>query len=294
MLNAVKDGGAKPAILVITSQVVRGSVGGRGAVFALERLGFPVWYLPTILLPWQPLVGRGQRIVAPMTDFDAITADLAASPFLPEIGAVITGYLGSPEQASAVARLVKALRKVRPEVTYLCDPVIGDLEGLYVPEATAAAIRDELVPLADISTPNRFELAWLTGRPTDTELQALSAARHLGPERVVVTSAPAMRRNSISNLLVGKRGAVAAEHAAIDNPPHGTGDFFSALFMARLLEGMDEDEALVRAAASVFELVARTVKQGANELLYAAEQQALCRPMALVSTRRVMESAGAR
>ncbi len=45
----------------------------------------------------------------------------------------------------------------------LCDPVIGDHGGLYVPEAVATAIRDRLMPLATLATPNRFELAWLTG-----------------------------------------------------------------------------------------------------------------------------------
>ncbi|NBN65866.1 pyridoxal kinase [Microvirga tunisiensis] len=284
----------RPAILVITSQVVRGGIGARGAVFALERLGFPVWFLPTVLLPWHPGQGRGTRIVAPAEQFGAIAGDLARSPKLGEIGGILTGYLGDAAQAEAVAGLVKAVKAVSPDVPYLCDPVIGDLGGLYVPEETARSIRDNLLPLADISTPNRYELAWLTGREVETELQALSAARRLGPERVIVTSAPAMRRKSISNLLVGPRGAIAAEHAAVENPPHGTGDLLSALFLARRLEGLDDETALMRAAGATFEMVARSVRKGSSELLLAAEQQTIGRPMALVSTRRVLETAAVR
>lgn len=295
MANAPSEAEAdRPAILVITSQVVRGGIGGRGVLFALERLGFPVWFLPTVLLPWQPGHGRGTRIVPTPEEFRGIAADLAGSDKLPEIGGIISGYLGNGEQADAVADLVKAVKKVSPEAPYLCDPVIGDFGGLYVPEETARSIRDKLLPLADISTPNRYELGWMTGREIETELQALSAARRLGPERVIVTSAPAMRRNSISNLLVGPRGAIAAEHAAVENPPHGTGDLLSALFLARRLEGLDDETALVRAAGSTFEMVARSVRKGANELLYPSEQQAVVRPMALVSTRRVLETAVAR
>ncbi|MEJ8475852.1 pyridoxal kinase [Roseibium algae] len=288
---------AKPAILVITSQVVRGGISGRGLVFALERLGYPVWFLPTVLLPWHPGHGVATRITADPTDFSAIVDDLAGSPKLSEIGAVVTGYLGKSDQSGPIAKLIRAVKAASPEALYVCDPVMGDhfsaeRSGLYVPKSTAEAIRDDLVPLADIVTPNCFELGWLSGRDVSTELKALSAARSLGNERVLVTSSPAMRRNSIANLLVTPRSALVAEHAAVANPPNGTGDLMSGLFLARLLEGMSEEEALVRAAGSTFEMVARSVKKGADELLFAEEQMTLGRPMALVSSRRVMETAG--
>ena len=285
---------AKKPVLVITSQVVRGGISGRGMLFTLERLGHPVWFLPTILLPWHPGQGPGTRIVPPMQDFASIAVDLAGSSKLGELGGIITGYLGDADQASAIAGLVKAVKAVSPEALYVCDPVMGDhfspdRDGLYVPKATAAAIRDELVPLADVVTPNSFELGWMTDREINSEMQAVAAARSLGADRVLVTSAPALRRNAISNLLVMRRGAVAAEHAVIANPPKGTGDLMSALFLSRLLDGLPDEEALVRSAGSTFEMVARSVKKGADELLFAEEQMSLGRPMALVSSRRVME-----
>lgn len=285
----------KKPVLVVTSQVVRGGISGRGLTFTLERVGHPVWFLPTILLPWHPGHGKGTRIVAPQTDFDAIARDLASSPKLAEIGAVMTGYLGSPEQAGPIAALVKAVKATNPDAPYLCDPVLGDHSsasggGLYVPRTTAEAIRDELVPLADIATPNAFELGWLTQRDVDSEIAALAAARTLGAERVLVTSSPALRRNAIANLLAAPRGAVAAEHAAIESPPHGTGDLIAGLFLSNFLAGFDDEEALKRASASVFELVARSVKKGADELLFAEEQQSVVRAMALVTSRRVLET----
>lgn len=284
----------KKPVLVITSQVVRGGISGRGLTFALERIGHAVWFLPTILLPWHPGQGKGTRIVAPGADFAALAADLAASPKLSEIGAVMTGYLGDANQAGPVADLIRAVKQANPDAPYLCDPVMGDHYGddgtLYVPEATAEAIRDELVPLADIVTPNTFELGWLTGHEVASETQALSAARALGTDRVLVTSSPALRRNAIANLLAGPRGAVAAEHAAIDSPPHGTGDLIAGLFLSNRLAGLDDEDALKRASASVFELVARSVRKGADELLFAEEQQSVVKAMALVTSRRVFEA----
>ncbi len=87
-----------------------------------------------------------------------------------EIGAVLTGYFASPEAVTATARLVKAVKAQNPNALYLCDPVLGDVRadgsgGLYIAEATAIAIREHLLPQADIITPNRFELGWLSGEP---------------------------------------------------------------------------------------------------------------------------------
>ena len=281
-------------ILVITSQVVHGAISGRGLTFALERLGHEVWFLPTIQLPWHPGHGPGTRIVPPSGSFAAIADDLAGSDKLAGLSGIISGYLGDADQADPIARLVNAVKRANPDAPYLCDPVLGDDRassgGLYVPEATATAIRDKLIPLADIATPNCFELGWLTDRSVETELEVLAAARTLGPSRVMVTSSPALRRNAIANLLIGPKGAVAAEHAAIANPPHGTGDLMAGLYLARRLAGFSDEDALIRAAGSVFELIARSVKKGADELLISEEQQSIARPMALVTSRRVMES----
>ncbi|NVK34170.1 MAG: pyridoxal kinase PdxY [Rhodobacteraceae bacterium] len=290
-----KPSASAPTILVVTSQVVRGGISGRGLLFALERLGHNVWFVPTILLPWHPGHGKATRIVPPVSDFAALIDDLAGSEKLGEIRGVITGYLGGPEQAAAIAKLVKAVKTASPEALYLCDPVMGDHfsedhGGLYIPEPTAEAVRDELVPLADIVTPNRFELGWLTDQQVETETQALNAARQLGSDRVLVTSSPAMRRNSISNLLVTQKAALAAEHQSMPKPPNGTGDLISGLLLSNILAGRSDEDALMRSAASTFEVVARSVKQGADELLLPQEQDSIAQPMAMVSTRRVMEA----
>src|SRR5690606_33844391 len=114
-------------------------------------------------------------------DFSAFLGELENAPWLGEVAAVLSGYLGEAEQAGAVASLVAAVKRKNRKALYLCDPVIGDREGLYVPESTASAIRDRLIPLADIATPNRYELAWLDGRKLDTVQEVVSAARRAGP-----------------------------------------------------------------------------------------------------------------
>lgn len=280
--------GEKGAVLVISSHVIRGTVGNRGTVFALETLGHPVWAVPTVILPWHPGHGRATRVAIGTADFDALIDDLIRAPWRGEIKAVLTGYVGDATQAASIARLVRALKAENPDILYLCDPVCGDEGGLYVPLATAEAIRDELLPLASIATPNRFELAWLVGAPLETNAAIMEAALSLGPSRMLVTSAVPLMAGSTGNLYLSGRTALLAEHRQVPNPPNGTGDLVAAVFLSRLLDGLPEERALQLATASVFEVVARSAKRGADELTLEQDAASLSTPMAMVQMRRLV------
>ena len=284
----------KGTVIVISSHVVRGTVGNRAAVFALETLGHPVWALPTVILPWHPGHGRATRVAISSDDFNAIVSDLIRAPWRDEVKAVLSGYLGSAAQARSVARLVESLRADNPDLLYMCDPVCGDDRGLYVPEETATAIRDNLIPLASIATPNRFELAWLTGTTLETNAAIIDAALSLGPPRMLVTSALPMMAGSTGNLYLSGRNALLAEHRMVPNPPNGTGDLLAAIFLSRLMENLDEERALSTATASVFEIVARTAKRGTDELTLEQDASSIATPMAMVNMRRLLHPAQAR
>jgi pyridoxine kinase len=273
---------SKPAVLVLTSSVVRGAVGGRAAVFALERLGFPVWSLATVTLPWHPGHGRGARIVPDDDAFERIVDDLCAAPLLDEVGGILTGYMGSPRQPAAIGRLVDAVKARRRHALHLCDPVIGDHGALYVPEATAAAIRAELVPRADIATPNRTELAFLAGRPPAEDWDIAETARSLGLSRVAVTSA-ASDEAEIETLLVTAGRQLAARHRRLSGKiPNGTGDLFAALLLARLLDGEPDADALRHALGAVADMLAAAASSGADELPLAEAQESLVAPRAAI------------
>lgn len=276
------------AVIVISSHVVRGSVGNRAAVFALETLGHPVWAVPTIILPWHTGHGRADRIVPEVQQFKQLMEDLERAPWIGEVGAVLTGYMGNAEQPKAIAQLIKAIKARNPQTLYLCDPVIGDEEGLYVPEATATAIRDELLPLADITTPNRFELAWLSGVTAENNEKLMEAALELSPDRVLITSSFGMLSGSTGNLLVTQNQAFMAEHRYVKGPTNGMGDLTAALFLARILDGVPDEKALQSTTASVFEIMVRAAKRGADELMLEADAASLSTPMAMVQMRRLM------
>ena len=284
---------SKPAILVISSHVVRGTVGNRAAAFALEVLGFPVWCIPTITLPWHPGHGPATRSVPDQAAFDAILDDLARSPWLNEIGAVLTGYLGAPGQVNSVARLVHAVKERNPTALYALDPVIGDGDSLYVAEEQAAGIRDQLLPLADLVTPNCFELGWLAGSPTPTaqhECCKLSAS--LGAARVLTTSAPALMQGYTGNLLTefgnNKGRAQMAEHPSLNGPPNGLGDLTAALMTGHLLDGRSGSDALTKTTASVFEVMAHAAQTKSDELALEQNVDSLRTPRTAIQTRSLI------
>ena len=109
---------AAGTVIVISSHVVRGSVGNRAAVFALETLGHQVWALPTIVLPWHPGHGRSTRLTFAEADFDAAIDDLIRAPWIGEVKAVLSGYFGNAAQARSVGRLITALREQNPDLFF--------------------------------------------------------------------------------------------------------------------------------------------------------------------------------
>ena len=282
---------SRSAVIAISSHVVRGCVGNRAVVFALESLGHAVWSLPTVILPWHPGHGHSTRMVVDGSTFHAMTDDLANASWLDEVGAIITGYLGSESQARAIAELVRSTRARNPDMIYLCDPVIGDQGGLYVPPSVAGAIRDCLLPLCDIATPNRFELSWLAGVPLADGKAVIDAAMSLGPDRVLVTSVQGMTKNAMGNLLVSPRQVLSAEHRVIADAPNGPGDLLGAVFLSRLMQGDDDEEALRRTTAGVFEVLSRTAERGTDELTLEQDVESLRRPNVLVDMRHSAQPA---
>ncbi|MCX5494615.1 pyridoxal kinase [Kaistia dalseonensis] len=285
MTGTTTERAPRPAVLVISSTVVRGAIGGRGAIFALERLGFPVWAVQTVTLPWHPGHGPAGRIVPDRAAFVTLIDDLIRAPWLGEIGGILSGYMGASWQAAEVARLIDAVKAKRPDALYICDPVMGDAGRLYVPEPTAVAIRDELAARADIATPNLTELNFLASVPTDSMSDVVALAGTLSPARVVVTSARSDQGDT-ETLLVGQARTIIASHPRIEGRvANGTGDLFAGLLLGRLLEGATDGEALQLATASVFEMLGAALRLGTDELPLATCQESLVAPQAHIALR---------
>lgn len=259
-------------ILAISSQVVRGHIGLSAAVPALQRLGHEVWPLPTILLSSHP----GHPRFAGATVEPALLAGMAealeANGWLGQVDAVLTGYAPSAAHVDAAADIVERVRRLRSGALHLCDPVLGDdPKGLYIAREAAERVRDRLIGLADLATPNRMELEFLTGRPVRGIDEAARALECLACGGGIATSIPAVGEAGLANVLSLGPDLAITRVARRDRAPHGTGDLMSALLIGHLVSGAAPGRALALATAGIDHVLAASTGKDELQLTGALE-----------------------
>lgn len=260
-------------VLSISSQVVYGHVGNSTAAFVLQRMGHDVLSLPTIILSNRPGYGTIASEIQTPQKLNAMLEAIQANGWLSGIDAIFTGYVPTAGHAVLCEHWISRIKALNPGAIYLCDPILGDDPGgIYIREEAALAIRDMLVPLADVLTPNRFELEWLSGQSVSDTASTVKAARLLKAHAVLVTSAPAAAADMVSNILVEADMAAAAACARQTVQAHGTGDFFAAIFLAHRLKGLTGAQALQAASAAMRKILAAS--SGRSELALIETQAA--------------------
>lgn len=270
-------------ILSFQSAVAFGHVGNSAAIFALQRLGLDACPVDTVQFSNHPGYGVWRGGAHPAVALSEVVEGLDGAGLLESFGAILSGYLGQAETGAVVAEAVRRLRHHHPGAPYLCDPVMGDEDGgLYVAEGIPEVFARTLLPLADIATPNRFELGMLTGRSIAGVADAIQASRLLlerGTGAVVTTSLTA-GDGMIGCLAVNAEGAwmVRTPLLRFATAPNGGGDTLSALLLAHRLKGRDLPEALSMAVSSLYGVLERTRAAGGRELALVAGQDEIALP----------------
>jgi pyridoxine kinase len=278
-------------VLSVQSHVAYGHVGNSAAVFPLQRLGHEVWPVLTVNFSNHTGYGawRGPLIAA--DDVRAVVTGIEERGVLDTCDAVLSGYQGSPEIADVVVDAVARVKAANPRATYTCDPVMGNAKsGCFVNPAIPPIIREKVVPVADIITPNQFELGFLTGTEPvtlDEVLASADRAREMGPSTVLVTSVEAVPSDSIGMLAVTGEGAWLVVTPLLPMKANGSGDITAALFTAHLQETGSPADALARTASSVFSVLRTTLDSGERELRLVAAQEAIANPACEFEVTRV-------
>jgi pyridoxine kinase len=273
-------------ILSISSQVVLGHVGNSALALPLALLGVEFYAVPTVLFSnhlGYPAWGGG----ALDTDLVRRLLDGLEGQGLPErLDGVISGYLGRGDNAQLVAERIARWRRQRPDLPYLLDPVMGDMEPgeegkLYVPGEVPAMLRRNLLPLADWTTPNPFELSLLTqSEPAQDEAGLRAQAQRLLTGRlrgVLVTSV--IEGDRIGFLLVLREGAwrLLAPRLRFEIVPNGSGDLLAGLFLVEILQGAPPLAAARRTLGRLHGLLRETQRLGGRELAQVAAQEILAK-----------------
>jgi len=277
-------------VLSVQSRVAYGHVGNAASVFPLQRLGIEAWALDTVAFSNHTGHGRWRGSVVAAAAVAEMFEGIADLGVLARCDAVLSGYIGAAETGPVLLDIVARVRAANPNALFCCDPVIGDIDtGSYVTEGIAEFFRDRALAMADIVTPNRFELEYLTGRTIPTIAAAAQAADELrgaGPSIVLLTSLD-LDPERISMLAAGPDGAFAVETPRIPVMLNGCGDVTAALFLARLLRGESLAQALALTAAAMYAVIEETVRLERHELALVAAQDELVSPSRVFPARRL-------
>jgi hydroxymethylpyrimidine/phosphomethylpyrimidine kinase len=160
------------------------------------------------------------------------------------VGAAKTGMLASAAIMSAVAEVVGRLG-IAP---FVVDPVAASQHGdpLLRPDAFEA-LRDVILPLATLVTPNLGEVRLLTGVEVHTRADMDDAARALlalGPRAVLVKGGHLPAGDAVDVLYDGVTFVelAAVRHETVHT--HGSGDTLAAAITAGLARGLELPEAV--------------------------------------------------
>jgi len=169
--------------------------------------------------------------------FDAVVEDIG-------VDAVKTGMLGSAEIVEAVAGCIRR-HGIRNLVV---DPVMVAKSGdpLLAPEA-ARAVRELLLPLALVATPNLHEAGVLLGRRIETLADMEQAARDLhdlGVRYPVVKGGHLGGERAVDVVFDGRRVEHLEAPRVDTRNTHGTGCTFAAAICAALARGLPPLEAV--------------------------------------------------
>jgi len=176
---------------------------------------------------------------------DFVTAQLDAVAGDIGVDAAKTGMLASAEIIAAVAEGVRRHRIDR----FVVDPVAASKHGdpLLRPDAVDA-LRDLVLPLAELVTPNLGEVRVLTGvevHEVGDLRRAAEAVKALGPRWVLVKGGHLPGNAAAIDLLTDGDRVVEITSERLDTvDTHGTGDTLASAITVARARGLDVESAV--------------------------------------------------
>jgi len=243
----------KGRVLVVAGSDSGGGAGIQADIKAVTAMGGFAATAITALTAQNTLGVHGVVPVEPAfiaQQIEVVLTDIGAD-------ALKTGMLHSAEVIDTV---VASLRRHAPGVPLVVDPVMVAKGGhRLLLNAAEAALRDRLVPLAALLTPNLPEAEVLAGFPVRTEADMVRAAERLASlgAGAVLMKGGHLDGDRVVDLLFHEGKVDRFEEARIPSrSTHGTGCTLASAIAAGLAQKMDLRDAVARARAYVRDAIA--------------------------------------
>jgi len=211
--------------LIITSKVGVGGVGLSAIAPLAAKMHCQIEQIATLYFATRPDLQKCEADVPCIHDFQQ---QLEEKLTLADMA--LLGYFASVEQIDNITALIKE-KTERPFI--IIDPVLGDEGKQYVSDPIRQAITHNLIPLANVITPNRFEADAIFGIKDKSfaETNAILKEKYNNGARpiIIITSAK-VENQSIEIWYWDKDGkGCSYKHKYLSTAPKGTGDIFAFL-----------------------------------------------------------------
>jgi hydroxymethylpyrimidine/phosphomethylpyrimidine kinase len=252
-----------PRVLAIAGSDSGGGAGIQADLKTMLALGVHGMTVVTAVTAQNSLGVQGYWELPP----DAVRAQLIS--VLGDIGAdaIKTGMLASAAIVHAVCDELALVAAPAGPVPLIVDPVAVSKHGdSLLADAAVAAIRERLLPLATMVTPNLPEAELLSGVPITDEADMLTAARVIGAmgPRWVLVKGGHLPGNPV-DLLVSDTRVIRCDGPRIaSRHTHGTGCTLASAIAAELALGADVPGAVAAARAYVTGAIAGGFPLGAG------------------------------
>lgn len=179
---------------------------------------------------------------------------------------ICTGFLGSAQQIAIVTDFIKDFKE--KDTIVIVDPVMGDYGKMYPTYTIETCLKmRELIPLADIITPNLTEACILAGIPYEEKwsrkklLWLAETLSEMGPEKVVITGI--IQGEFIANYCYEK-GAQPRIFRTIKagTQRSGTGDIFASLIAADAVNGVPFEQSVKKAGRFIKKCILKSIEMG--------------------------------
>ena len=179
---------------------------------------------------------------------------------------ICTGFLGSSQQIAIVTDFLKDFKE--KDTIVIVDPVMGDYGKMYPTYTMETCLKmRELIPLADIITPNLTEACILAGIPYEEKwsrkklVWLAEMLSEMGPEKVVITGI--IQGEFIANYCYerGKEPRIFRTIKA-GTQRSGTGDIFASIIAADAVNGVPFEQSVKKACRFIKKCILKSIEMG--------------------------------
>ena len=249
---------AKKQILLINDMAGYGKVATAAMLPILSYFGYPTYNLPTALV--SNTLDYGKFNILETTDYIQ-----GVFPIWKELGfhydAIATGFIASERQAGIISEYCR--EQAQGGTPIFVDPIMGDEGKLYngVTPATIHSMQ-EMISVADLIFPNHTEACYLTDTPYNAQgvtaaeaRQLLDLLRRIGTKSAIITSITIDGQTSVTGYNHTDNSYFILPYTEIPVHFPGTGDIFSAVLIAHLLNGEPLRDSTQKAMDAVWLLI---------------------------------------